>query len=553
MAAQLLSRIRPTISGQRALNKTAIIRQSDRGCSFNKHRQASPLCRPILWAAALISLSSLPACGATLYVSTTGDDASPGTSAELAWRTIAHAAKTAQAGDLVRIKGGDYAFEQVVVANSGTPEARVRFEGYDGEVVLEGKMEKVEGKIKLKGLGVDIKGKSYVTLSGITARQYGTGIFVRDGSHHVTVERCTAGVAGWAGIAVTGSHHCEVRHCTAYNAEMCNFWVGRNGGSDSHDNVVADCYSYCDPRLEPYTDYCYSFTNARNVLVTRCRGDGKLCTGHGICFTRGGLTASAKDYGCENCRVTDCEMRGCWELFGARHGCRDITFVDCYGESKIMDKSAAKGKDVPAWCKHVSYDWYSHGFYFRTGVQNIRVKNCRVRGVMNGLNVENGQRFVEEEGWTGNVTFENCIAVECINGISLKGPDIKVLNCISARNKRGITIFKTAADGLSTKDCIIYQNATGIRSEIPTTTAITHCNIRDNQTDFSGKASTGEKCISEDPQFVTLKRVLLGTPRMYAPTGVPAQDWDDWHLQETSPCKDMGPYADDPEASVGMR
>jgi len=495
-------------------------------------------------------LLAASAQGATCYVSTAGDDANAGTSPKLAWRTITHAARTARAGDLVRIKSGNYGHENVVVANSGTPDAPIRFEAYDGDVTLEGKMEKTKGKIELKGQGVEISGNAHITLSGITTLKYGMGIVVKN-SHHVTVERCTAGVAGWAGIAVIGSHHCAVRYCTAYNAEMCNFWVGRNGGPDSHDNLVADCYSYCDPRLEPYTDYCYSFTNARNVLITRCRGDGKLCMGHGICFTRGGLTADATDYGCRNCRVTDCEMRSCWELFGARHGCRNITFVNCYGESKIMDKSAAKGKDVPAWYKHVSYDWHSQGFYFRTGVQNIHVKNCRVRGVMNGLHVENG-RAVEKEGWAGNVTFENCIAVECLNGIRLQGPDIKVLNCLTARNKHGIEICNT--QGLSVKGCIVCQNGTGITSPTPTATAITHCNIWGNETNVSGRASLGADCISKDPQFVTLKRVLLGTPKVYAPEGgTPAQDWDDWHLKDTSPCKDMGPYADNPKAAVGMR
>ena len=228
----------------------------------------------------LPTLACLPVPGAwcaSYYVSTAGDDTNPGTSPELAWRTISHAAEMARAGDLVRIKGGDYGHENVVVANSGTEEAPIRFEGYDGDAKLEGVMKEENGRVRLEGHGVEIKDKSHIKLSGITTLKYRDGITVAQ-CHHVTVERCTAGVSGWAGIALWGSHDCEIRYCTAYDADMCNFWVGGCDGV-----TVADCWSYSDP-LAPAgtkTDYCYGMASSKNVHITRCRGDGRLHAGHG--------------------------------------------------------------------------------------------------------------------------------------------------------------------------------------------------------------------------------------------------------------------------------
>ena len=80
-------------------------------------------------------------------------------------------------------------------------------------------------------------------------------------------------------------------------------------------------------------------------------------------------------------------MYNCWELFGVRHKGHNITFEDCYGQGKMMDMLEAKDVEKPAWCKQ-SYNWYNHGFYFRTGAHDIMVKNCRVRGVRCGLHAD---------------------------------------------------------------------------------------------------------------------------------------------------------------------
>ncbi|MCK4624280.1 MAG: right-handed parallel beta-helix repeat-containing protein, partial [Phycisphaerae bacterium] len=444
------------------------------------------------------------------------------------------------------------------IKNSGTAEAPIRFEGYDGQVKIEGSVKTVKGRARFGRGGVKISGE-HVKLSGITVLKYGTGISL--GGHHNTVENCTAGLCSWSAISV-GGHHNEVRHCTAYNCGMTNIFVG------GHDNTAADCWSYCHPRLigiipgvDTGTDYCYASCSARNIHYIRCRGDGRLVSGHGLEFTRGGAKAGdPESRGCINCRVTECEMYNCWTLFGARHGSRDITFTDCYGASRI--RATADLNDLPAWCRH-SIDWNSHGFYIRTGAHNVLVKNCRVRGVRWGLDADDARRRWKKEKITRNVTFQNCIVTECIFGVQAAAPNTRVLNCLIARNKYGILI--DVVKDVSVKNCIIYQNAVAIRGNEPTA-KITHCNLWSNEKKLFGKGretwasgsrcyknekelegkamSLGADCISRDPQFVA-RNTRWGV--------IPGPFNDNWRLKDTSPCKDMGPYAADPKASIGMR
>ncbi|MBM4430054.1 MAG: hypothetical protein FJ026_06865 [Chloroflexi bacterium] len=479
--------------------------------------------------------------GETYYVSIEGNDGSAGTSPKQAWRTISHAANMARAGDLVRIRGGDYGWEKVLIAGSGTPEAPVRFEAYDGDVRLDGltrelraELEekwKAEGQelskrgvsLDLKGHGVEIAG-SHVKLRGFTVSGYGMGILVR--GQHNTIELCAAALCSWNAIMLAGSDN-EARYCTAYNSGMNNFACG------GQDNTVADSWSYCDPRLigiipgvDTGTDYLYSASNAKRIRFVRCRGDGRLHAGHGISFTVGGSGPEAA--GCEDCLVTDCEMYNCWELFAVRHKGHKIVFQNCYGESRLLDTMEVN--DWPKW-RQPSANWYSHGFYLYTGAHDILVKNCRVRGTRVGLDADDeGQRW-KEWGVTRNITFENCIATDCVFGIQLNAPDSKAINCLSALNRYGARGFEK---GTILRNCILYQNGTAFDGDV-FKAAISRCNIWANETMLRGKGTIGGDCIFVDPQFAG--RI----------------DYDDWRLKETSPCKNMGPYADDPKASIGMR
>src|SRR4051812_11382660 len=70
---------------------------------------------------------------ATVYVSTGGSDAAPGTLSQ-PLRTIQAAANLAQPGDTVLVRGGVYR-ESVRPARSGTGTDRITFSPYPGESV----------------------------------------------------------------------------------------------------------------------------------------------------------------------------------------------------------------------------------------------------------------------------------------------------------------------------------------------------------------------------------------------------------------------------------
>ena len=73
----------------------------------------------------------LPAQSAVFYVSTTGSNTNPGTSAS-PWRTIAHAVAKMNPGDTTYVKGGVYT-DHVRFGRSGTAAAPIKLLSAPGE------------------------------------------------------------------------------------------------------------------------------------------------------------------------------------------------------------------------------------------------------------------------------------------------------------------------------------------------------------------------------------------------------------------------------------
>jgi parallel beta-helix repeat protein len=79
---------------------------------------------------------SMHAFAATYYVSNTGDDHAAGTTADAAWKTVAHVnAQTFMPGDSILFKRGDIWREVLRAPSSGSPEAAIKFGAYGtGEI-----------------------------------------------------------------------------------------------------------------------------------------------------------------------------------------------------------------------------------------------------------------------------------------------------------------------------------------------------------------------------------------------------------------------------------
>jgi hypothetical protein len=121
-----------------------------------------------------------PGGGQTYYVSTGGNDVNPGSQAR-PWRTLAKAGSAAQPGDTVYMLAGTYA-ERLRPARSGTASAWITFAAYPGQsVTLEGTGLNLG---TWSGL-VDLSGRSYIQVRGLTVQNSSVAGLLADGSQHV--------------------------------------------------------------------------------------------------------------------------------------------------------------------------------------------------------------------------------------------------------------------------------------------------------------------------------------------------------------------------------
>ena len=106
----------------------------------------------------------------SFYVSTTGDDSSPGTQTA-PWRTIQHAADTVRAGSTVYVQGGIYE-ELISIKTSGSAtEGYITFRSYPGETaILDAEHFAPDGRSGI----LTIHNQSYVRIEGFEIRNYRT-------------------------------------------------------------------------------------------------------------------------------------------------------------------------------------------------------------------------------------------------------------------------------------------------------------------------------------------------------------------------------------------
>lgn len=118
-----------------------------------------------------VYLLAAPEPGATMYwVAPGGSDDAPGTIVA-PFRTISHAGRVAEAGDVVTVRPGTYR-ESVLVHNSGTSERRVVFQAEQrGTVVLTGGTHSF-GPAYWTG-SMTTRGQFFVTVRGLVFREYG--------------------------------------------------------------------------------------------------------------------------------------------------------------------------------------------------------------------------------------------------------------------------------------------------------------------------------------------------------------------------------------------
>ncbi len=123
-------------------------------------------------ASLLLVMASIPAGAADYYVSTSGSDANAGSQA-LPFRTIAKGLATAQAGDVVLVRGGTYV-ERPSFPRSGTAPAPITLRSFPGESpILEMASLTVPAGNGDEAV-IRITNKSHITVQGFTIRNWVT-------------------------------------------------------------------------------------------------------------------------------------------------------------------------------------------------------------------------------------------------------------------------------------------------------------------------------------------------------------------------------------------
>jgi hypothetical protein len=140
----------------------------------------------------LLDVQTLPRDPAprTLHVAVTGDDRQDGLSKETAWRTVAHAASRAVAGDTVLIHEGTYE-ETVQVRSTGDQKAPLTFRAAPGSVVW------FSSSNRQRSVAFSLESKHHVRIDGLRFDSFNyvphadAVINIIGGSNH-TITRCLA-------------------------------------------------------------------------------------------------------------------------------------------------------------------------------------------------------------------------------------------------------------------------------------------------------------------------------------------------------------------------
>jgi hypothetical protein len=106
----------------------------------------------------------------SFYVATTGNDSNPGTQAA-PWRTIQHAADSAQAGSTVNVRGGIYEELVSINASGNATHGFITLRSYPGETAV---LEAAHLTPKERSGVLTINNKSYVRIEGFEIRNYRT-------------------------------------------------------------------------------------------------------------------------------------------------------------------------------------------------------------------------------------------------------------------------------------------------------------------------------------------------------------------------------------------
>lgn len=365
-------------------------------------------------ALVLVAVIAMPAQAATYYVSTASNASNGNTGTEAKpWRTITYAATKAVAGDTVKIKGGNYGNEQVVVKNSGTAGKPIVFEGYDGWPVL-GTLPNPRTEPSTDKIGFRIWGPDYITVRNLKFTWY-YECFRVDDSDYVTcenlwIEKCGATGAGGSGIVYKYANYGKILNCTVIDCGGNNVFLSRAhymlvDGITSLGTLAASD-AYC-------TDYYCVMRCCHDNVVQNSYAEDKADTNkgnHG--FIVKDVESTVHSY---NNVIKDCTAKSFEECFSVAHLAHDNQFIRCHGDNSqkalrfnnVLNCRNGAYNNTFRECTGVSDNImiglsdYAEGDYQTKS--NNKFINCRLKstGKSNAIAINYWN--------TANTAFENCV------------------------------------------------------------------------------------------------------------------------------------------------
>lgn len=236
----------------------------------------------------LAALLAGPAVALELHVDPLGDDAGDG-STLAPWRTVQHAVRQAQPGDVVVLHPGTYA-ESVYVTRSGVDGAPIVLRALAGAELVA---PRADGSPE----GIDIAaGVGHVELDGLALSGFAESIRLRAGAHDVVIRGCAVR-HGLVGIWLAGATRVTVEGCWLQANRL-----GLRVSGAASDIVVRDTVSMGNDDGLGCAGDADGFSveqTARDVRFTGCAAlgngeDGFDLQGDGVVVER----SESRDNGC---------------------------------------------------------------------------------------------------------------------------------------------------------------------------------------------------------------------------------------------------------------
>ncbi|MCK4624413.1 MAG: right-handed parallel beta-helix repeat-containing protein [Phycisphaerae bacterium] len=354
----------------------------------------------------------------TYHVSTKGDNANDGLTEEKAFKTIAHAAKVAKAGDTVMIQPGNYGCERVVFANSGTEKQPIKFKGVWKRAV----MPVLKGDDT--GVGIAINGKSYIEVSRLVVEHYRDAFVVAGWSHHITLEDNIAyenagkgKLAGKGrGFCIGRSHHCTIRRNVGFDNDLYNFMVC--GHHQKIERNIAYNTWRTIPGFGSRADYGFRIDKCTESVFLNNVAFGNGWHGFRLRYgTSNNLFKGNKAFN-----------NGGYE-FEINDNCDNNKFVDCVADGRNEDYPLHPQRGGPMGLGG------SVGFVVYDGSSGNSFENCLARNGSRGFDVRSAFYSKNSgKGYDLNVKcvktrFVGCAVENCDVGFRMLSPESTMERC----------------------------------------------------------------------------------------------------------------------------